>query len=142
MKPLEIRPLVIEDYETVMDLWKNTEGIGLSDADSEENIKSFLERNPGLSSVAMLGGEIVGAVLSGQDGRRGYLYHLAVRKDKRLHGIGKELVNICLQKLQTVGIDKCHIFVFRENEDGISFWTKKGWQTRLDLTIMSRYTEY
>lgn len=142
MKLLEIRQLVIEDYETVIDLWKNTEGIGLSDADSKENIKNYLERNPGLSSVAVLGGEIVGAVLSGQDGRRGYLYHLAVRKDNRLQGIGKKLVNNSLQMLQKIGIDKCHIFVYQENEDGLSFWTQNGWQTRLDLTIMSRYTEY
>ncbi|MGI1658304.1 MAG: GNAT family N-acetyltransferase [Desulfitobacterium sp.] len=114
----------IDDYNLVIDLWKNTEGIGLSDADSKDNIRMYLQRNPRLSLVAMKGRELVGAVLCGHDGRRGFLHHLAVRKDQRLNGIGK-----------------CHMFVFRENEQGIEFWRKNGWQIRLDLKVMSRDTK-
>jgi len=141
LNQVEVRTLDIEDYDLVINLWKSTEGIGLSDADSKDNIKGFLQRNPGLSLVAIKGCELVGAILCGHDGRRGYLHHLAVRKDLRLNGLGKELVKNCLQRLKEAGIDKCHIFVFRENEQGIGFWTKNGWQTRLDLHIMSRHTK-
>ncbi len=141
MNQVTIRNLNIEDYDLVIKLWKSTEGIGLSDADSQENIKRFLHRNPELSLVAQKGGELVGAILCGHDGRRGYLYHLAIRKDQRLKGFGKELVSNCFQRLKLAGIDKCHIFVFRENEQGIGFWTKNRWESRLDLQIMSSHTD-
>lgn len=137
---MEVRTMEIEDYDLVINLWESTEGIGLSNADSKDNIEGFLKRNPGLSLVAIKGGELVGAILCGHDGRRGYLHHLAVRKDQRLKGLGKELVKNCLLRLKETGIDKCHIFVFRENEQGIRFWTKNEWLTRMDLHIMSRNT--
>ena len=140
LNQVKVRIMEITDYDLVIDLWKSIEGIGLSDADSRDNIKRFLHRNPGLSLVAQKDSELVGAVLCGNDGRRGYLHHLAVRKDQRLKGIGKELVRNCLQRLKIAGTNKCHLFVFRENEQGIGFWTKNGWQTRLDLHIMSRLT--
>lgn len=140
LNQVKIRSMDITDYDLVIDLWKSTEGIGLSDADSKDNIKRFLHRNPGLSLVAQKDRELVGVVLCGNDGRRGYLHHLAVRKDQRLKGIGKELVRNCLQRLKMAEIDKCHLFVFRENEPGVGFWIKNGWQTRLDLHIMSRPT--
>jgi N-acetylglutamate synthase len=138
LNQLEIRTLDIEDYELVINLWKKTEGIGLSDADSKENIERFLQRNPGLSLVALKDSELIGAVLCGHDGRRGYLHHLAIRKDQRFKGLGKKLVRCCLQKLKEEGIDKCHIFVFRENVQGIEFWLNNEWQKRLDLHILSR----
>ena len=141
LNQVKVRIMEITDYDLVIDLWKGIEGIGLSNADSKDNIKRFLNRNPGLSLVAQKDQELVGAVLCGNDGRRGYLHHLGVRKDQRLKGIGKELVRNCLQRLNIAGIDKCHLFVFRENEQGIGFWTKNGWQTRLDLHIMSRPTK-
>lgn len=137
---VEIRTLDIEDYDSVINLWKTTEGIGLSDADSKDNINKFLQRNPGLSLVAHKGGELVGAILCGHDGRRGYLHHLAVKQDQRLKGLGSELVGNCLQRLKVAGIEKCHIFVFRDNVQGIGFWTKLGWQTRSYLNIMSKNT--
>ena len=136
----EIRTLDIKDYDSVINLWKTTEGIGLSDADSKDNIEKFLQRNPGLSLIAQKGGKLVGAILCGHDGRRGYLHHLAVRKDQRLKGLGNELVGNCLQRLKAAGIEKCHIFVFRENEQGIGFWIQIGWQKRRDLLIMSKHT--
>lgn len=72
------------DYDEAWALWKRTEGIGLSQADEPRNIASFLARNPGLSFVAEEEGKIVGAVLCGSDGRRGFLHHLAVEKSR--HG--------------------------------------------------------
>jgi len=137
---IEIREMEIEDYDSVIDLWKSTEGIGLSEADSRDNIAIFIRRNPGYSLVAQKDSEIVGAVLCGHDGRRGYLHHLAVKKGHRLKGLGKELEYSCLNRLKMDGIDKCHIFVFRENRDGAEFWITNGWQTRHDLNIMSKHT--
>lgn len=73
---VEIREMTILDYEPVYALWKESGDIGLSDADSKEGIKRFMARNPGFSFVAADEGKIVGAALSGHDGRRGYIHHL------------------------------------------------------------------
>jgi ribosomal protein S18 acetylase RimI-like enzyme len=135
---INVREFTIEDYEAAFALWKKTEGIGLSEADSKPNIKTFLEENPGTSFVAVDGGELVGAVLCGQDGRRGFLYHLAVRSEKRRSGIGKVLVDRCIERLARLGLRKCHIFVMADNEEGQRFWGKTGWFLRPDLVVMSR----
>jgi putative acetyltransferase len=135
---IAIRDMGIEDYESVYHLWRSVEGIGLSDADSKEGIKRFLERNPGLSFVATDGAQIVGAALCGHDGRRGYIHHLAVINTYRRQGIGKSLVGRCMYALMRIGIAKCHLFVFDENQEAIRFWNRVGWTERVELMLMSQ----
>jgi ribosomal protein S18 acetylase RimI-like enzyme len=135
---ISISPFVIEAYEDVLGLWQQCAGIGLSDADSRANIQSYLERNPGMSFVARSDGQIVGAILAGHDGRRGYIHHLAVHPDFRRHGLGRQLVDGCLDVLKKAGIQKCHIFIFNGNADGIAFWASAGWERRTDIGVMSK----
>jgi len=70
-----IQEMTTQDYDEVLTLWRSSEGVGLSDADLEEGVAHFLDRNPGLSFVARDGEHLVGAVLCGHDGRRGYIHH-------------------------------------------------------------------
>ncbi|WP_126310557.1 GNAT family N-acetyltransferase [Methylomusa anaerophila] len=134
-----IREMTIRDYDDVIKLWQKTAGIGLSDADSRENIRRYMERNPGLSYVAEQNGAgIIGAVLCSHDGRRGYLHHLAVDACCRGQGLGRSLVERCMAKLREAGITKCHVFIFKDNETGKAFWTHNSWAVRQDLTIASR----
>jgi ribosomal protein S18 acetylase RimI-like enzyme len=137
---LTIEPMMPEDYKTVLRLWQNSLGIGLSAADSQQGIQQYLERNPGLSFVAREDGVLVGAVLCGHDGRRGFLHHLAVESSQRCKGIGRKLVDACMMALKTQLIDKCHIFVFMDNTDGLAFWEAQGWKKRSNLTLLSRDT--
>jgi ribosomal protein S18 acetylase RimI-like enzyme len=125
---LSIRPMVIEDYNDVLQIWENTEGIVLSETDARDPLKRFLERNPSLSLVAYLGSEMVGAVLCSHDGRRGYLHHLAVDKRYRRIGIGTALVRTCLWALSKEQITKCNIFFIEENDEGIAFWQHNGFR--------------
>lgn len=120
-------------YEAALDLWRRSEGIVLRCADERDALERYLERNPGLSQIALEDGRLVGAVLCGHDGRRGYLYHLAVAKNRRLCGIGSELVNRCLKQLERQGIEKAHIDVVSENSNAEAFWSKLGWYKRGDL---------
>ena len=137
MKDYSFRALKIDDYDAVYALWKQTEGMGLGESDTHEAIAAFLERNCGLSLVACdLQGQIVGAVLCGHDGRRGYLHHLAVARRFRQRGIGRELVAACQAKLSQAGIQKCNIFIFASNASGRQFWTNNGWKLRTELRLM------
>ncbi len=130
--------MMMADYDDARALWERTEGIGLSDADSRPNVEVFLLQNPGLSFVARSDAALAGAVLCGNDGRRGYLHHLAVAPEMRRGGIGKRLVELCFEGLSRRGIRKCHIFVKADNEEGKRFWRRVGWTERIDLVVMSR----
>lgn len=134
----EIRQMQIDDYDAVHALWQASEGVGLSDADSRAGIANYLQRNPGMSFVALAQGTIIGAVLCGHDGRRGYLHHLAVASSHRRQGIGKELVECCLAALQAIGIAKCNLFLFGRNQDGAAFWECTGWSRRDDLVLLQK----
>ena len=134
---IEICPLEPADLPAVLKLWRETEGLTLGAADSPEELLRYLDRNPGLSVVAKVEGRIVGAVLSGHDGRRGYLHHLAVEPAHRNHGIGEAMVRRCLLSLRAAGIMKSHVFVREDNNLGQRFWSHHGWFAREDLVMFS-----
>ncbi len=134
-----LRPMLLPDYGAVRGLWEQTEGMGLNESDTPEAIALFLERNPELSLVVTAPtGAIIGAVLCGHDGRRGYLHHLAVDRAARGQGWGRLLVDECLRRLRAQGIPKCNIYLFVTNEAGRSFWLHEGWAVRDDLLVMQR----
>jgi len=132
-----IREMVIGDYEQALDLWKHTAGMGLSAADEKQEIEIFLKKNSTLCFAAFDGETMIGTILCGEDGRRGYLYHLAVDEKYRKTGIGKSLVEYSLKALKKTGIQKCHLFVIADNKAGISFWDHIGWELRHDIEVMS-----
>jgi ribosomal protein S18 acetylase RimI-like enzyme len=125
------------DYDEVMALWGATEGLTLREADSREAIVRYLERNPGLSFVARDAEHLVGAVLAGTDGRRGYLQHLAVAPSHRGLGVGRTLAQRVMDALRSLGVAKCHLMVRQENAAARAFWEHLGWQDRADVVLMS-----
>lgn len=138
MPTFEIRKFVAGDTDAALQLWQRTEGIGLSDADRPDRLCEFLSRNPGLSRVAVSGGNLIGTILCGTDGRRGYIHHLAVAAESRRNGVGRALLADALSALQRIDIRKCHAFVFQSNPFGEIFWERSGWQRRDDLKVYSR----
>lgn len=134
-----IRSLSIADYAAAIELWRKTEGIGLNDADTEAGVRAFLERNPGMSAVAVAeSGALVGAVLCGHDGRRGYLHHLAVDRAHRNQGIAARLVARCLERLAAERILKCNVFLYSDNRAGAAFWQHMGFLPRSDLRVFQK----
>ena len=134
-----LRDFVLADYDTVLALWRSCAGIGLNESDTREAMAAFLIRNPSLSLVATAkDGAIVGAVLGGHDGRRGYLHHLAVAPAHRGRGLGRRLVDETLARLRRHGIQKCSIFLFADNAAGRAFWLREGWTAREDLVVVQK----
>jgi len=135
----QIRNMTPADYAGVYALWMSCPGMGLNDVDdSERGIRCYLERNPGTCFAAVEGDRLVGAVLSGHDGRRGYIYHTAVAPDWQRQGIGGKLVEAALDALRSAGITKVALVVFSRNEAGNAFWAKMGFTAREDLTYRNR----
>lgn len=137
MQEIRISPMSATDHAAAMALWRNSTGIGLSAADEAESMQSYLKRNPGLSQCAWAGGLLVGTVLAGHDGRRGYLHHLCVRDDFRHQGIGRQLIANALEGLGALGLEKAHAFLFTDNEAGRRFWEGIGWTWRTDIGVVS-----
>jgi len=132
------REMTINDYERILSLWQRTSGIGLSDADSRDGIQTFLKRNSGLSFICEQGKQLIGTILCGHDGRRGYIYHLAVDEKYRKQGIGNILTQKSLDALHQISIAKCHLFVYRDNKVAELFYNRMGWQKRTTLDIFSK----
>lgn len=114
------------DYDAVVALWSQAEGVEVAEGDDRATITAYLQRNPGLSRVAVSAGKIVGAALCGHDGRRGVIYHLAVAKDFRGRGLGRKLVEECLAGLRGCGLKRALIMVAPDNAAGREFWLARG----------------
>ncbi len=134
---LLIRPMQISDYAEVYALWAQSSGMTLRDADSESAIRAYLQRNPGISQVACMQGRLVGAVLAGTDGRRGYLQHLAVFPERQGLGVGRGLLAACLAALAAQGIAKTHLFIHTDNDQARQFYHHLGWQSRPEVELLS-----
>ncbi len=132
-----LRPMALDDYPDIMEALNRTGGTGLRDTGSFEGVSRYLARNPGMSFVAEVEAAVAGCVFSGHDGRRGYLYHLAVSPVFRRHGIGRSLVARAIAAIATEGVEKFHIDVFASNDEGLGFWQAIGWQERSELKRLS-----
>jgi ribosomal protein S18 acetylase RimI-like enzyme len=134
-----IRKMTIADYDSVYDLWLNTPGMGLNNMDdSKQGIEKFLRRNPETCFVAEKDNRIIGVILCGNDGRRGYIYHTAVLVTERKRGVGTALVDAAVKALKNEGINKAALVVFSRNELGNSFWEKRGFTARQDLVYRNK----
>lgn len=134
----DVRPFTIAWHTAAYRLWDACDGVGLCEADSREAIDAYLRRNPGMSFVAVAGQKLVGTVLCGHDGRRGYIHHLAVAPGWRRRGVGRSLVRRSLATLAEAGIRRCHGFVFEDNPEGLAFWEAGGWTLRTELQLISK----
>jgi ribosomal protein S18 acetylase RimI-like enzyme len=140
---MQIKKMTINDYEGVYQLWISTSGMGMrSIDDSKEGIAKYLNRNPETCFIAESDNKIIGVILSGHDGRRGYIHHTAVNDTVRKQGIGTVLVNAAIEALKEQGINKVALVAFRTNKLGNSFWESQGFEDRNDLVYRNKSLNY
>ena len=131
---IEYKVMTASDYDGVYELWMKTPGMGINSTDdSREGIEKYIKRNPTTSFVAVAYGNIVGAILAGHDGRRGFIQHLAVLPEFRKQGIASVLVERAMNALEEEGIHKVALLAFKKNELGNSFWDKMEFKVREDV---------
>ena len=136
---MKIRLMTAQDYDAVYQLWLNTPGMGLNNMDDScEGINKYLQCNPLTCFVAEEKESIIGVILSGHDGRRGFIYHLAVDQAYQRKGIGRTLVEAAMDALKGEGIHKVALVVYGGNAKGNAFWEKIGFETRPDLTYRNK----
>ena len=134
-----IRVMNTEDYDRVYALWMSCKNMGFNNLDdSRQGIEKYLKRNPSTCFVAEQGDAIVGVVLAGHDGRRGFIHHMAVAEDCRRQGIATDLLGQALAALKEEGINKAALLVFNRNEAGNAFWERQGFTARDDVTYRNK----
>ncbi len=137
---INIRVMTIEDYDGIHDLWmKNHETNTNSTDDSREGIEKYLMRNPTTSFVAECSGKMIGTIMAGHDGRRGFFHHVFVSPDYRGKGIGKKLVDNAMSALEEEGINKVALVAFTDNDLGNRFWNKMEFKIREDLFYRNKF---
>ena len=139
MNEVKIRTMTLADYDDVYALWLSCKGMGLNDLDdSKEGIARYLKRNPETCFVALDGEKIVGVIMSGHDGRRGFIHHTAVSPEHRRRGIAKRLAKAALNALKDLEINKVALLVFERNKNGNAFWEKLGFTARDDVVYRNK----
>jgi ribosomal protein S18 acetylase RimI-like enzyme len=134
---VQIKPMTIEDYDEIFAMWQITTKRALSKADDRDEIERYLKRNEGLSQIAVCDNKIVGTVLAGHDGRRGFIHHMAVMPEYRRKGIAKTMAEKAIECLAKEGIVKTHIFTYCDNNAGQGFWSSLGFEKRDDIFVYS-----
>ena len=125
---ITIRQFKISDYEAALELWTKVEGIEIAEGDDREDVQRFVNQNSTLSRVAEDAGKLVGVALCGEDGRRGYIYHVAVEPGYQQKGLARRLVSECLEGLRSRGLKRALILVAAENPGAQAFWQRCGWE--------------
>lgn len=137
-----IRTMLEQDYEEAYEMWMRAGKSGVrAIEDSRDGIVRFLKRNPDTSFIAQIDERIVGVLMCGHDGRRGYIYHTAIRDTSRAKSIGRGLLDAMESAMKKLGITKVGLLVDIENEEGARFWELLGWTRREDLVYFDRVIE-
>lgn len=111
------------DYEAVVAVW---EAAGI-DIVGRGELEAKLTRDPELFLVAESGGRTAGVVMGTYDGRRGWIFRLAVDRSHRRQGIATRLVAELERRLQALGCPRINLLVLPDNEAGLRFWQNLGY---------------
>ena len=134
---MKIREFKIDDYPIVRDLWQAA-GLILRPGDELEDVKLKLQRDSDLFLVAVQDDMIVGSVMGGWDGRRGWIYHLAVKPEHQRKGIGLGLVREVEKRLVAKGARKVNAQVYKWNEQSSEFFRAIGYESQPDLIMIGK----
>lgn len=127
------------DYAAAVKLWSSMEvGVQVGRSDTPEEIKRKLQRDPDLFLIAEIGGQIIGTIIGGYDGRRGMIYHLAIQADVRQQGIGTMLLEEVEKRLQARGCKKCYLLITAENTGAARFYEQNNWREMKDDRIYGK----
>jgi len=134
---VQIREFDIDDYEIVLHLWKEA-GLVIRPGDDLDDIRLKLQKDPDLFLVARDGSEIIGSVMGGWDGRRGWIYHLAVKSSRRRQGVAKALIAELESRLFRRGAKRVNAQIYNSNTTSLRFFESCGYEVRSDLVMIGK----
>jgi len=134
-----VRTFGWRDYEAVLAIWRDA-GFTIGPSETRDGIALRIQRDPELFLVAELEGAVVGAVMGAFDGRRGWVYHLAVRADHQRRGIGRALLSEVEDRLRAIGCVKVNLVVAATNAAVVPFYEARDYRSD-DLIFLGKWLD-
>ena len=134
---MKIRSYCRSNKDSVMSLWKEVFNPQKSHNDHETVIDMKIKQNDGLFFVAEENHQIIGTIIAGFDGHRGWLYSLTVLPQHRRKGLGTSLVNKAMEELKKLGCLKANLQIYSDNKEVVDFYKKIGFsiEDRISMGI-------
>lgn len=134
--PPSLREFRESDYNAAVSVWRAC-GLTVKPSDELAELRKLVERNPGLFLVAEEAGDVVGTVMGAWDGRRAWIYHLAVRPAAQRRGTARMLMDEVERRLRAVGAIKLNLMIEPGNAGVADFYDKLGYAPA-DLMFMTK----
>ena len=124
--------------DKVVSLWEKVFGDETTPMAPDLVIEKEMETDRGLSFVALSGESVIGAIMAGYDGHRGWIYAVAVLPNYQRHGIGSSLLAFAEQRLSALGCKKVNLQTMEGNEAAERFFSENGYQTEQRISMGKR----
>ena len=134
---MDIRPYAEGDFDAVVALWDAT-GISIHYNDPAKDIPRMLATHNCQLYVGVDGPRVIGTIMVGHEGHRGWLYKLAVAPDQRGKGYGEQLVRQAERWMAARGVPKCNLMIRDTNLKVRAFYERLGY-AKADRTVMERW---
>ena len=125
----------------VVELWERVFGYGAAHNAPHLAIDKKLAVADGLFFVAEAGGKVVGSIMAGYDGHRGWIYSLAVLPDYRRRGLGSRLMRHAEERLKLLGCPKINLQIMQGNQKVEAFYRKLGYQIEQRISMGKKILE-
>jgi len=122
---MDIRPYVSADEDAVIDLWHRCDLVRPQN-DPRKDIARKLRVQPELFLVAVDAGQVIGSVMCGYEGHRGWINYLAVTPKLQRGGLGRALMDWAELRLRERGCPKINLQIRRGNTAVIAFYESLG----------------
>ncbi len=135
---VRIREFSLDDYDAAAELWELVEGMS---APRLHEVKRKLERDPQLFLVAEDQSSppvMLGVVIGSYDGRRGWIFRLAVTPGYQRRGVGRELVIELERRFLEMGVDRMRLLTLADNTSARRFWEELGYSGFDQVVLFSK----
>jgi ribosomal protein S18 acetylase RimI-like enzyme len=134
---MEVLELTIDDADAAAELWTET-GLTRPWNDPHADLRRAIVGPTSVVLGVKHDSELIGSVMVGSDGHRGWVYYLSVRKASQNAGLGIELMRAAEEWLRRNGAVKVQLMVRKENDAAFSFYERRGYETS-DVHVLSKW---
>lgn len=138
---MSIRQYADSDHDAVVALWDKVFEYKNAHNSAEGAIQRKQEFGDGLFYVATHRGQVIGTVMLGWDGHRGWIYSLAVDPDFQKRGLGSDLIRHSEKILREKGCPKINLQILSKNSDVVAFYQSLGYVVEERISMGKRLAE-
>jgi ribosomal protein S18 acetylase RimI-like enzyme len=132
---MEIRPYQDSDRAGLIALWTEVFPASSPHNDPLTSLDKKLSSDPDLLLVSVISDKVVGSVMGGYDGHRGWIYSLAVTPSLRRQGIASALMREIEVLLRERGCLKANLQVVSSNSEVVALYEELGFHVEERISM-------